>query len=64
MNTRNIKTDSTVDLINNCSVLDEKIFIECPYGLEYVIAEIFPQVERNISRHNSMKWAGLDDLII
>ncbi len=64
MNTKNIKTDLNADKINTFLVLDEKIFTECTYRLEYVIADLFPQVERNVSRHNSMKWAGLDDLIV
>ncbi len=62
MNTKNIKTDSNADKINKFSVLDEKIFTECTYGSEDVIAELSPQVERNVSRHNSMKWAGFDYL--
>jgi hypothetical protein len=64
MNTKNVETDSTTTELNKFSVLSENIFTECTYGLEYVIDDLFPQVERNVIRQTSIKWAGLDDLII
>ncbi len=64
MNTKNVETDSTTTELNKFSVLSENIFTECTYGLEYIIDDLFPRVERNVSRQSSIKWAGLDDLII
>ena len=64
MNTKNVETNSTTAELNEISVLNVNIYTECAYGLEYVIDDLFPQIERNASKQTSVKWAGLDDLII
>ena len=64
MITKNIETNSMSAELNKFSVLDENIFTECVYGLEYIIGDLYSQVERKPSRQTSIKWLGLDDLSI
>ncbi len=64
MNTKNIKTKSVATESNLSAVLDQDLFTECTYGLEYIIDEIYPKGEVNVSRNATMNWAGFDDLMI
>ncbi len=64
MKTKNIKTKSAAAELNLSAVLDQDLFTECTYGLEYIIDEIYPKGEVNVSRNATMNWAGFDDLMI
>lgn len=64
MNTKNIKTKSAAAELNISAVLDQDLFRECTYGLEYIIDELYPKGGGNMNRNATMNWAGFNDLMI
>ncbi len=63
-NTQNFKTESETVELQPVTVLNQELFSECTYGLEYILDEVFPEGRINMNRQLVMNWAGFDDLTI
>ena len=56
--------DSNTIEIHPVNASGQDLFSECTSNLEYIIDELFPEVEMNVGRQKAMNWMGWDDLII
>ncbi len=64
INRQNFKIDSETVNLQPVTIVNQDLFSECTYGLEYILDELFPEGGMNVGRQLAMNWAGLDDLTI
>ena len=64
INRQNFKTELEIVELQPVTTLDQDLFSDSTYGLEYILDELFPEGRINVGRQLVMDWAGLDDLTI
>jgi len=64
MDRQNIKKESDAVELNVVAAENQDLFSECTYGLEYIIDELFPEGNMNMSRQTMMSSAEFGDFML